>query len=160
MASLDRGKPAHTVILIMPMLYIFMLCCIHVWHAEAQLGQGLADADTIQQALCKDLNSTVSNSWTGDCMSELFAKYGEDGKLEYDGFRQLLENMGLGAVRDGLMNPTNQEGNGSLPDSTASDVNSTAGERAKRRTHNTEHVDHHNTTLQHTTKVGIHCRLK
>eukprot|EP00057_Strongylocentrotus_purpuratus_P024840 XP_011679314.1 PREDICTED: zinc transporter ZIP10-like [Strongylocentrotus purpuratus] len=133
----------------MPMLYIFMLCCIHVWHAEAQLGQGLADADTIQQALCNDLNSTVSNSWAGDCMSELFEKYGEDGKLEYNGFRQLLENMGLGAVRDGLKKPSNQEGNVSQP---GSDVNSTAGARAKRKTHNNEHVDHHNTSLEHTSK--------
>ncbi|XP_077996941.1 metal cation symporter ZIP14-like isoform X2 [Glandiceps talaboti] len=39
-----------------------------------------------------------------DCLGELFEKYGEDGKLSYEGFEKLVFNIGLGKVHPETLN--------------------------------------------------------
>ncbi|XP_041459424.1 zinc transporter ZIP10-like isoform X2 [Lytechinus variegatus] len=168
MAFLTWSKPGNPFFIQLYMDYIclFMLCCSHLWYAEAQSGQGLHAASELKEALCNDPNGTSFNAWTGDCMSDLFMKYGKDGKLEYDGFRQLLDNVGLGVVRDSLMHPKTHEKNTShthhseetdhLHDHTPNrrkreEVNSTASSNTK-GIHNTQHLDHHQTEFEHATK--------
>jgi len=86
--------------LIMPWFGIVMFTCWHALCAGEEVHHTGSGNDTLDDPHNDTHHLHNASSLTRAAVMSIFAKYGQNGSLSFEGFEELLESLGLGKIHD------------------------------------------------------------